>query len=93
MAGVRLLIQFTAENEKEADERVQALAERSKQAQTEPGCHQFEVFRSALRPNVYALLEHWESDEALAQHTAAMGGPRPQAPGTIRERYQHQASS
>jgi quinol monooxygenase YgiN len=58
MSGVRLVIQFTAENAQEAEQRVQALADRCKNVQKEPGCHQFEVFRSALRPTVYALLEH-----------------------------------
>jgi len=92
MSGVRLVIQFTAANEAEADQRVAELAERCKHAQTEKGCHQFEVFRSALRPNVYTLLEHWESQADLDAHMAAMGGRRPTAPGTIRERYEHQLS-
>jgi quinol monooxygenase YgiN len=90
MAGVRLVIQFTAESPEEAEQRVQALAERCKKVQEEPGCIQFEAFRSELRPNVYALLEHWESDAALDQHLAAMGGRPQQAPGTTRERYQYQ---
>ncbi len=92
MAGVRLVIQFTAESPEDAEQRVQALAERCKSVAEEPGCDQFEVFRSALRPTVYALLEHWASEAALEQHWATMGGrPAAQAHGTTRERYEFQA--
>ena len=90
MAGVRLVIQFTAESDAEAEQRVKETAERCLQVQKEPGCVQFEVFRSAVRPNVYALLEHWESDAALETHLSHMParpGPRP---GVTRERYDHQ---
>lgn len=90
MPGVRLVIQFTAQSAEEAEQRVQTLAERCRRVVEEPGCHQFEVFRSALRPTAYALLEHWASDDALDQHLAAMGSRPPQAPGTTRERYPYQ---
>ncbi|MPZ13856.1 MAG: hypothetical protein GEU73_05440 [Chloroflexi bacterium] len=92
MAGVRLVIQFTAENAEDSEQRVRALAERCQRVASEPGCQQFEVFQSAVRPNVYALLEHWETDRALEDHLAAMGGEPPRTPGTTRERYQHQTS-
>jgi quinol monooxygenase YgiN len=92
MAGVRLVVQFTAKSPEEAEQRIKALAERSKTVQTEPGCRQFEVFRSALRPDVYALLEHWESDEALAQHYVTMGGRPQHQPGSTHERYEYQPS-
>lgn len=92
MAGVRLLLQFTAETAADAEQRVATMVERCRQVQAEPGCQQFEVFRSAVRPNVYALLEHWESDEALAAHTAAMGGRPPATAGRTREAYEYQTS-
>ena len=90
MAGVRLVIQFTTNSAEEADQRVRALAERCEKTAAEPGCLQFEVFRSAVRLNVYTLLEHWASQEALEAHWALMGGRPQHAPGTIRERYEHQ---
>jgi quinol monooxygenase YgiN len=94
MAGVRLLIQFTADTKEIADQAIEAAVERCKKAQQEPGCLQFEVFRSALRPEHYTLLELWESKEALAVHAQAMAGnpPRP-TPGItrVREDYEYVA--
>src|SRR5690242_17370743 len=87
MSGVRLVIQFTAESAKIADEAIEQSVERCKLAQQEPGCLQFEVFRSALRPEHYVLLELWESPAALATHAArnAANPPRPR-PGITRVR-------
>ena len=90
MAGVRLIIQFTTESEAEAEQRDKETDERCLQVQKEPGCVQFEVFRSAVRPNAYTLLEHWESEDALETHLSHMAvrpGPRP---GVTREVYEHQ---
>jgi quinol monooxygenase YgiN len=95
MAGVRLVIQFTADSAEIADKAIEASVERCKKAQQEAGCLQFEVFRSALRPEHYVLLEHWESKEALAVHAQGMAGapPRP-TPGItrVREDYEYQAT-
>ena len=95
MAGVRLVIHFTADNTDIADKAIEAAVERCKKAQQEPGCLQFEVFRSALAPERYVLLEHWESKEALAVHASGMAGnpPRPN-PGIqrVREDYEYQTS-
>jgi quinol monooxygenase YgiN len=93
MAGVRLIIQFTAENAEVADNAIAEAAERCKRVQTEPGCLQFEVFRSALQPEKYVLLEHWESKDALAVHAQGMvANPPPRTPGItrVREDYEHQ---
>ncbi len=95
MAGVRLIIQFTADNTEIADMAIAEAAERCKRVQQEPGCLQFEVFRSALQPEKYVLLEHWESKEALAVHAQLMAAnpPRP-TPGItrVREDYEYSAT-
>ena len=95
MSGVRLVIQFTADSTETADKAIDAAVERCKKSQQEPGCLQFEVFRSALRPEAYTLLEHWESKEALAEHAKGMVNqpPRPN-PGIkrVREDYEYQAT-
>lgn len=92
MAGVRLIIQFSAENAEIADTAIEESVERCKRAQQEPGCLQFEVFRSALDPTKYVLLEHWESKDALAVHAQGMSTnpPRPN-PGItrVREDYEY----
>lgn len=91
MAGVRLIIQFTAGSKAEADTEVLAMADRCRKAQQEPGCMQFEVFRSELRPETYALLEHWSSEEALEEHRkGGTGGSNP-AIKREREHYGYQA--
>ncbi len=96
MAGVRLVIQFTAESAELADRAIERAVERCRSAQQEPGCVQFEVFRSALRPEHYVLLEHWESPEALAVHAQAMAANPPQpTPGItrVREDYEYNRTS
>jgi quinol monooxygenase YgiN len=96
MAGVRLIIQFTADSAETADKAIEAAVERAKRSQQEPGCVQFEVFRSASQPEKYALLEHWESKEALAVHAQGMAAnpPRP-TPGItrVREDYEYNQTS
>ena len=95
MPGVRLVIHFTAESTEIADKAIERAVERCRTASQEPGCLQFEVFRSALQPERYVLLEHWESKDALAVHASAMAGspPRP-TPGIsrVREDYEYQAT-
>ncbi len=96
MAGVRLIVQFIADSREIADQAIEAAVERCRKAQQEPGCIQFEVFRSALRPEAYVLLEHWESPEALAEHARGMAtNPPPARPGIkrVREDYEYQVTS
>jgi len=92
MSGVRLIIQFTADSTEIADKAIAQAAERCKRVQGEPGCLQFEVFRSALQPERYVLLEQWESKEALAVHAQGMAAsPPPPTPGIrrVREDYEY----
>ena len=91
MSGVRILIQFTADSAATADAQVQELAERCRSTQQEPGCLQFEAFRSVVRPETWALVEHWASQEALDEHRKLMT-PRPPVAGVTRTReiYTHQ---
>ncbi len=91
MTAVRVVVQFTAHNAALADERAQELAERAKAVRQEPGCLQFEAFRSMSRPEQYALIELWESQEVLDAHNRARGGVPPSPPGISRtiEHYEH----
>jgi quinol monooxygenase YgiN len=87
MAGVRLVVSFTADSVSLADEAVARMVERCRNASQEPGCQQFEVFRSALDPSKFVLLELWESQDALdvhAQRNAA--NPPPARPGIVNTR-------
>lgn len=93
MAGVRLILQFTAGSKEEADKLVGDMADRCRKVQSEPGCVQFEVFRSELRPDTYALLEHWTSEEALDDHRKRGMAGTPASVKRVREHYQHQEAS
>lgn len=92
MAGVRLLIQFTADSVEEADKLVEAAVGRAKIAQQHDGCLQFEIFRSAMNPEKYALIEHWQSEDALAAHSKAMPPGTPASVRRTREKYEYQGS-
>lgn len=92
MSGVRLIVQFAADSKETADAAIAEAAERCKRVQKEPGCIQFEVYRSALSPQNYVLLERWESKEALAEHAKGMAAnPPPRNPKItrVREDYEY----
>jgi len=65
--SLRLIITHTA-----APGMGEAFAEafktRCAEVMTEPGCEQFEVFRSALDPDKLVLLERWADEAALEAH-------------------------
>ena len=46
----------------------QAMADRCRAVQQEPGCLQYEVFQSALDPDTLILLELWADQAALDAH-------------------------
>ncbi|HEY3118932.1 MAG TPA: antibiotic biosynthesis monooxygenase family protein [Chloroflexota bacterium] len=91
MTAVRVVVQFTADSAALADERAKELAERAKSVRQEPGCLQFEAFRSMSRPEQYALIELWESQEVLDARNQARGGVPPAPTGITRtiEHYEH----
>jgi quinol monooxygenase YgiN len=64
---VRLIITINAAPGKGA-EFAEAFKGRCQEVMAEPGCLQFEVFRSALDPDKLTLLELWEDDAALEAH-------------------------
>jgi quinol monooxygenase YgiN len=92
MTAVRIVVQFTADSAATAEERSRELAERAKAVRQEPGCLQFEAFRSMSRPEQYALIELWESQSVLDERNRARGGGVPPAPAGITrviEHYEH----
>jgi quinol monooxygenase YgiN len=80
--SVRLIITLNAAPGMGA-EFAEAFVERCREVMTEPGCEQFEVFRSALEPDKLVLLELWESEAALAEH-AKMNQTRAPMPAHLR---------
>lgn len=65
--SVRLIITIDAAAGK-GEALGDALGARCREVSEEPGCEQFEVFRSLLEPDKLVLLEQWESPEALEVH-------------------------
>ena len=91
---VRLVITTYAKPGKGA-ELAQAMAERCRAVQQEPGCEQYELFRSAEDPDTLVLLERWSDAAALEVHMGVLRarGRSPTAPfraegGTKMERYE-----
>lgn len=68
--SVRLVITFTAAPGK-GSEFAEALKGRCQEVVAEPGCEQFEVFRSVVDPDKLVLLELWKDEAALKAHAAA----------------------
>ena len=78
--AVRLVITLNAAPGKGA-EFAEALKGRCQEVMTEPGCLQFEVFRSVLDPDKLTLLELWEDQAALAAHARLNTTRAPLPPG------------
>lgn len=69
MSGVRLVINMHA-LPGQAQSFVDAWAPRWEEVNSEPGCLQYEVFRSTHDPDAIVMLEHWESEDAFLTHWA-----------------------
>jgi quinol monooxygenase YgiN len=77
---LRLVITINAAPGKGA-EFAEAFKGRCAEVVTEPGCLQFEVFRSAVDPDKLVLLELWEDEAALAEHAKMNATRAPLPPG------------
>ena len=73
--AVRLVVTITAAPGKGA-ELADAMKARCEECMKEPGCEQFEIFRSAINPDKLALLELWSDQAALDAH-AKLNATRP----------------
>jgi len=80
--SVRLVITINAAPGKGA-EFAEAFKGRCEEVMTEPGCEQFEVFRSALDPDKLVLLELWKDEAALEAH-GKMNATRAPLPSGLR---------
>jgi quinol monooxygenase YgiN len=64
-------------------EFAQAFKPRCEESRKDRGCLHFELFQSVFDPDKFALLELWESQEALDAH-AALNRARPPLPEGLR---------
>jgi quinol monooxygenase YgiN len=65
---VRVIVTFTTQPGR-GDEFASLWSERLAEVHQEPGCEQYELFRSTSRPDTVVLLERWSSTETLAAHS------------------------
>ncbi len=77
--AVRLIITIQAKPGKGA-ELAKAYEARCAEVQKEPGCEQFEVFRSVISGDKLVLLEHWADQAALDAHAELNRSRPPLAP-------------
>jgi quinol monooxygenase YgiN len=69
MSGVRVIVNITMESPAAVDAALEARIARCKRAESaEEGCFQYEIYRSAMRPEKLALLEHWATYELYDRH-------------------------
>ena len=80
--SVRLVVSITAAKGKGA-EFAQAFKPRCELSRKDRGCLQFDLFQSISDPDKFALLELWESQEALDEH-AKLQAQRPPLPEGLR---------
>lgn len=91
--AVRLMVTITAAPGKGA-ELGEAYRERCVEVMEEPGCEQFEAFRSVVDPDRLVLVERWADQAALDAH-AEVNRTRPplrpelRAGATEREDYEY----
>jgi len=78
--AIRLIITLRAAPGK-GEAFAQAFKQRCAEVATEPGCEQFEVFRSALDPDRLVLLELWRDAAALEAHRQVNATRAPLPPG------------
>jgi quinol monooxygenase YgiN len=81
--AVRLVISINAAPGKGA-EFARVFKARCEESRKDPGCQQFEIFQSVFDPDKFALLELWESQEALDHH-AKLQAARPPLPEGLRQ--------
>ena len=73
--SIRLVVTITAAPGKGTD-LAKAYEARCAEVMKEPGCEQFEVFQSAVKPDRLVLLERWADQAALDAH-AKLNQTRP----------------
>ncbi len=80
--SVRLVVTMQAAPGR-GSELAEVFRQRCKEVMEEPGCEQFEVFRSVVDPDKLTLLELWQDQAALDMH-AKRNATRPPLPEGLR---------
>ena len=79
--AIRLVVSVKVQAGK-GDEYAASFLPRTLETQKEPGCLQYELFRSLENPESFTLLEKWTDEAALEVHMGVLRSrPRPAGPG------------
>ena len=54
------------------DDAIASSVKRAQVVREQPGCHEFETYRSVERPDRFVLLEKWADEAALHAHWATI---------------------
>jgi quinol monooxygenase YgiN len=65
--AIRLIVTMRATPGR-GDELARAYEARCAAVKSEPGCEQYEIFRSLVDPDRFVLLERWRDQAALERH-------------------------
>lgn len=68
---IYLCVQLTVKDDSDIEEVASLLAEQCRRSREEPGCISFHVYHSKADQQIFILIEHWESAEALDVHRNA----------------------
>lgn len=69
-AEIRLVINLATTDETAGDQFAAKWQARLAEVQSEPGCQQYELFRSTSHPENFAVLESWVDRRAFDAHWA-----------------------
>jgi quinol monooxygenase YgiN len=83
---IRALISMTFPSAEAAEAELAVRVERCREVEAnEPGCVQYEIFRSAMKPEKLVLIELWESEALFDEHwqlnRSGKLPPQPHTPG------------
>jgi quinol monooxygenase YgiN len=64
-------VMLTVKDKADVPQIRELLSEQARLSRAEPGCQRFEVYHSDNDPQVFFLVERWDSDAALDVHRTA----------------------
>ncbi len=64
-------IALTVKEERDIEKVKDLLCKAMRLSKTESGCQRFDVYHSQSEPNLFTLVEHWDSQESLDAHRQA----------------------
>ena len=92
---VRVVARFQIQPERVDEFKAEAVARLVEPTRREPGCLAYDLCQDRDDPTIFAMIEEWESQEALDTHLgqeslrAALGRLMPMGTGNVETRFLH----